>query len=66
MGGQVSNDPKECTHLLANKIIKSCKFLSAVNRGIPIVSDRWLQASSQSKYFMGNSIYPISTFLDIS
>ena len=52
LGGQMATDPKESTHLIANKIIKSCKFLSSVSRGIPIINERWLDESFRAKMFL--------------
>ena len=45
-------DPKECTHLITNKVYKSTKFLSCVSRGIPIITERWLEESLRAKMFL--------------
>jgi hypothetical protein len=57
LGGHITTDPKECTHLITNKIIKSCKFLSCVSRGVPILSERWLDESYRAKMFLSKLIY---------
>jgi hypothetical protein len=54
LGGQMATDPKENTHLIANKIIKSCKFLSSVNRGIPVITERWLDESIRARMFLSS------------
>lgn len=53
LGGQLVFDAKECTHLIANWVIKSWKFLSCLNRGISIVSSNYLETSKRANMFLG-------------
>jgi hypothetical protein len=48
----LTNNLKDCTHLIANTMIKSIKFLSCLNRGVHIVNELWLHESYRAKMFM--------------
>jgi hypothetical protein len=60
LGGEIVNDPKDATHLITNKIRKSCKFLSCLNKGVFIVNERWLEESNKAKTFANPSAYALS------
>jgi len=51
LGGQTVTDVKECTHLITNKIRRTYKFLSCLNRGTLILNERWLDECSKNKMF---------------
>ncbi|KAI8812066.1 hypothetical protein BJ742DRAFT_79594 [Cladochytrium replicatum] len=51
MGGEHCENPQECTHLVAEKIMRTEKFLVAVNRGVHIVNPQWLTRSIEKGRF---------------
>ena len=57
LGYQTTSNASECTVLLTDKIRRTAKFLCAMGRRIPIVSQRWLTASKKSKKFEGMENY---------
>ena len=60
LGGEIVNDPKDATHLITNKIRKTCKFLSCLNKGVFIVNERWLEESNKAKMFANPSAYALA------
>ncbi|XP_063694508.1 mediator of DNA damage checkpoint protein 1-like isoform X4 [Bolinopsis microptera] len=52
LDGFISSDISTCTHLVTDKIKRTSKFLCAIGRGIPIVSENWLKESKKSKTFL--------------
>lgn len=53
--------PKEagvaaCTHLVANKINRTVKFLMALAQGKLIVNEDWIKKSIQAKMFLGTYV----------
>ncbi len=60
LGGEIVNDPRDATHLITNKIRKSCKFLSCLNKGVFIVNERWLDESNKAKTFANPSAYALT------
>jgi hypothetical protein len=55
-GGTLTSDPSSCTVLVTDKVRRTVKFLCAIGRGIPIVSEQWLVACKAAKIFLGNGI----------
>eukprot|EP00095_Tigriopus_kingsejongensis_P000940 maker-scaffold360_size197209-snap-gene-0.35 protein:Tk00940 transcript:maker-scaffold360_size197209-snap-gene-0.35-mRNA-1 annotation:"mediator of dna damage checkpoint protein 1" len=51
LGGTVTEDVKECTVLVTDKIRRTAKFLCMVAKGIPVVSPVWLAMSKEAKLF---------------
>jgi hypothetical protein len=43
---------------VTDKIRRTAKFLCAMGRGIPIVSQRWLASSKDAKTFQGSILEP--------
>ncbi|KAG8040991.1 hypothetical protein G9C98_001979 [Cotesia typhae] len=44
-GGQITNDPTDATVLVADKFRRTFKFICAICRSIPIVSNQWIKES---------------------
>ncbi|XP_074093738.1 uncharacterized protein LOC141524006 [Cotesia typhae] len=45
LGGQITNDPTDATVLVADKFRRTFKFICAICRSIPIVSNQWIKES---------------------
>lgn len=61
MGGQISTDIKDCTHLVLNKVrSNSWLLLAAINRGVYILNERWLDESYKAKMFLNPATYPLT------
>ncbi|XP_076036973.1 uncharacterized protein LOC143022575 [Oratosquilla oratoria] len=52
LGGTLVDAAQECTVLVTTNIRRTCKFLSIMGRGQPIVSPKWLVASKLAKNFV--------------
>lgn len=50
MGGKIVEDIETCTVLVTDKIVRTCKSLCAMAKGIPIVSTEWLFKIRQNDY----------------
>lgn len=59
MGGEVVDCPTECTVLICEKLYRTNKMMSAVGRGIPIVTPEWLLASKQQTQFVDTEPYQV-------
>lgn len=53
LGGKITENLKECTVLVTDKIRRTAKFLCMVAKGVPIVDPGWLEASKATKSFQG-------------
>lgn len=53
IGGHVTDDITQCTILVTDKIRCTMKILSAIARGIPVVTANWLKHSYTVKMFQG-------------
>jgi Regulator of Ty1 transposition protein 107 BRCT domain len=53
MGGEIVSDILKATHLVADKVRRTVKFLAALNSGIHIVSPKWIAASSRERQWAG-------------
>ena len=58
LGGKVSNDASSCTHLIAERIVRTPNFLRAVNFCQFITSAEWITESARCGHFVGESISP--------
>ncbi|XP_055487114.1 mediator of DNA damage checkpoint protein 1 [Leucoraja erinacea] len=52
LGGEVVESVHDSTHLVANRIRRTVKFMCAVARGIPVVTSEWLKQSGRNRYFL--------------
>jgi hypothetical protein len=52
LGGELVNDIRDCTHLIAKKVTRSIKFLSCLLKGLPILNNHWIEESFLSKMFL--------------
>ena len=43
----------DCTHLVTDKVRRTVKFLCGVARGVPIVTQEWLEQSRKANAFIG-------------
>ncbi|XP_065832080.1 PAX-interacting protein 1-like [Oscarella lobularis] len=57
LGGKLVKSVFECTHLIADKVMKNIKFLCVVARGKMIVSSKWLDACKRAGTFIDASPY---------
>jgi len=57
LGGSLTNNVAECTHLITEKVRRTVKFLCACVRGIPILSLEWLRDSRMEKRFLNEADY---------
>lgn len=56
LGGVLVDSPSECTVLVTNKVYRTCKFLSAMGSGTPIVSEAWIsECAKQRRYVDPNA-----------
>ena len=55
LGGVVCNDPSQCSHLIAEKIVRTPNFLTAINYCSYITSAEWVVESAKSGHFVGKS-----------
>lgn len=54
---RTSTNIEECTHLLANRIQRTEKFLKAIPLGLHIINPNWLQDSIAVGRFLDESLY---------
>ena len=59
VGGKLTTKPCDCSVLITDKIRRTAKFLCAMGRGIPIVSQLWLTVSKDTKAFQGWWIFAL-------
>nr|CAB3263708.1 mediator of DNA damage checkpoint protein 1-like [Phallusia mammillata] len=59
LGGSLTDDMHECTHLVTDKIRRTVKFLCAMVRGIHIVSPLWLRESNGNGRFVGEEDFQL-------
>lgn len=55
LGGEVADSAQKCTHLVANKVTRTVKFLTAISVVKHIVTPEWLEESWKSQKFVGES-----------
>lgn len=53
LGGALAKSPKECTHLVTNKILRTVKLLSAFGSAKFVVTPRWIEDSIANNAFVG-------------
>ncbi|XP_060681119.1 PAX-interacting protein 1 [Hemiscyllium ocellatum] len=52
LGGEVAESAQKCTHLVANKVTRTVKFLTAISIVNHIVTPEWLEESFKSQKFI--------------
>ncbi|XP_076809652.1 uncharacterized protein LOC143452530 isoform X1 [Clavelina lepadiformis] len=57
LGGHLTDDMHECTHLVTDKIRRTVKFLCAIVRGLRIVNQEWLRDSKKQSRFLAEDSY---------
>ncbi|TSN21218.1 PAX-interacting protein 1 [Bagarius yarrelli] len=57
LGGEVAESVQKCTHLVAGKVIRTVKFLTAISVVKHIVTPEWLQESWKSQKFVDEQNY---------
>jgi hypothetical protein len=53
LGGMVTENPKQCTHVVAPAITRTMKFFIAVNVCKYVVTKEWLEDSVVKNRFVG-------------
>lgn len=53
LGGEVVDSAQRCTHLIANKVTRTVKFLTAISVAKHIVTPEWLDESFKCQKFVG-------------
>lgn len=57
LGGEVADSAQKCTHLVANKVTRTVKFLTAISVVKHIVTPEWLEESWKSQKFVDEQSY---------
>lgn len=60
LGGALAKSPKDCTHLVTNKIQRTVKLLSAFGSAKFVVTPRWIQDSIANNAFVGKGATGVS------
>lgn len=53
LGGEVAESVQKCTHLIASKVTRTVKFLTAVSVVRHIVTPEWLEEGFKCQKFIG-------------
>lgn len=53
LGGEVADSGQKVTHLVASKVTRTVKFLTAMSVVKHIISPEWLEESWKSQKFVG-------------
>lgn len=57
LGGIVTSIPKECTHLVSNRFVRTVKFLCAINVVKYVTTSEWLTESLKQNRFVDEQPY---------
>uniref|UniRef100_A0A8C7HNT4 PAX-interacting protein 1 n=1 Tax=Oncorhynchus kisutch TaxID=8019 RepID=A0A8C7HNT4_ONCKI len=57
LGGEIAESAQKCTHLVANKVTRTVKFLTAMSIVKHIVTPEWLEESWKSQKFVDEQNY---------
>ena len=60
IGGSMASSAATCTHLITDRVRRTAKFLACLARGVPIVTDSWLDASYASRRALPVDSYLLS------
>lgn len=53
LGGEVADSAQKCTHLIASKVTRTVKFLTAISVVKHIVTPEWLEECFKCQKFVG-------------
>lgn len=53
LGGEVAESAQKCTHLIASKVTRTVKFLTAISVVRHIVTPEWLEECFKCQKFVG-------------
>ena len=53
LGGEVAESAQKCTHLIASKVTRTVKFLTAISVVKHIVTPEWLEECFKCQKFIG-------------
>lgn len=53
LGGEVAESAQKCTHLIASKVTRTVKFLTAISVVKHIVTPEWLEECFKCQKFVG-------------
>lgn len=53
LGGEVAESAQKCTHLIASKVTRTVKFLTAISIVKHIVTPEWLEECFKCQKFVG-------------
>ncbi|KAF8987641.1 hypothetical protein BDQ17DRAFT_1435488 [Cyathus striatus] len=59
LGVKTTEKPGECTHLLANHLVRTEKFICAVAMGAHIITEKWAVDSAKTKKLLPEHDYPL-------
>jgi len=57
LGGEVAESAQKCTHLIASKVTRTVKFLTAISVVKHIVTPEWLEECFKCQKFVGKLSY---------
>jgi len=57
LGGSMATEPAGATHLITDKVRRTAKFMACLARGVPIVSDKWLDDSFRAGHALAADTY---------
>jgi len=57
LGGKITENPRECTHLVADHVRRTTKFLSALSLGRPILISAWIEKSAAANRFLDEEAF---------
>ncbi|GAB6022269.1 Mediator of DNA damage checkpoint protein 1 [Chamberlinius hualienensis] len=57
LGGEVTSSVTDCTHLVTDKVRRTCKLLCILSLGCPIVFPNWLTACKEANRFVDEMDY---------
>lgn len=64
LGGEVAESTKKCTHLIASKVTRTVKFLTAISVVRHIVTPEWLEECFKCQKFIGECCAMVLDFSD--
>ena len=57
LGGVVTSNPRECTHMVTSRIARTIKFLSGISVCTYVVTPRWVEESGKAGIFRDEEGY---------
>ena len=59
LGGQVVTTSNQCTHLVADRVSRTAKFLTTVSVARHVVTPQWIEESSKEGKFLDERNFPL-------